>query len=549
MSYLVLARKWRPKNFEEVVGQGHVTQTLRNALLSGRLAHAFLFSGPRGVGKTSVARIVAKAINCHESVERRPCNQCPACEEINRGSSVDVVEIDGASNRGIDEIRQLRENILFRPTSLSSKVYIIDEVHMLTKEAFNALLKTLEEPPGHVYFIFATTEPNKVPATIKSRCQHYEFKRLSIARLAAHLDHILEREGIELEEGVTRVIAREAEGSVRDSLSLLDQIIAYGAVSFEEVCKILGISGPAQVDKLARSLLNRDVKTALHTINEIYQSGADIMKLVSDLTQRMRVMAIVKALGAKGVNGLTELDPQEAQQMEEMLQGVHLNQLLLFLNELIKSHAMLARSEVPRLYLELLFMKLCAMGEVVEIDDVIGLLKGYEGEASHTPPPISTSLRPEHDGEAAEPVSESRGSQGQGEKKGDWNGFIEYVENRTPVLSSLLEDCLCSELDLQGRRCKIVCGNGYCRDQLNDPEKRRQLATFSREFFGEELDFRFELQDRDGVDTAKTPDKKGQDHSRSTVNARLVELPLVQEAMRVFGANIKEIRAVEKRKE
>ena len=221
MSYQVIARKWRPGTFEEVIGQPHATRTLQNAIRMDRIAHAYLFSGARGVGKTSVARILAKVLNCEKGPSPTPCNQCSNCREISHTNSVDVIEIDGASNRGIDNIRELRETVRYRPAKGRYKVYIIDEVHMLTTEAFNALLKTLEEPPPHVIFIFATTEPHKIPATILSRCQRFDFRRLSLLQIVEHLKRIISQEGADFSEGILYAIAREADGSMRDAQSLL----------------------------------------------------------------------------------------------------------------------------------------------------------------------------------------------------------------------------------------------------------------------------------------------------------------------------------------
>src|SRR4030042_1989270 len=227
MAYEVLARKWRPRIFQEVLGQGHITQTLINAIKTDRLAHAYLFSGARGVGKTSVARILAKAINCSRGEAGNPCNECPSCVDITEGVSVDVQEIDGASNNRVDEIRELRENIKYMPSSGKFRIYIIDEVHMLTLPAFNALLKTLEEPPPHVKFIFATTEPHKVPVTILSRCQRFDFKRIPMTLIMEKLERITDKEGIEISRSGLAIIAREAQGSMRDAESLLDQVASY----------------------------------------------------------------------------------------------------------------------------------------------------------------------------------------------------------------------------------------------------------------------------------------------------------------------------------
>jgi len=231
LEYLVLARKFRPQTFEDVAGQEHVVKTLRNSIGQGRVAHAFLFSGPRGVGKTSVARILAKSLNCEKGPTATPCNVCSNCREITNGSSLDVREIDGASNRGIDEIRELRENVKFAPAAAKYKIYIIDEVHMLTREAFNALLKTLEEPPSHVIFIFATTESHKVPATIISRCQCYDFRRISLKEIAANLGRVAAAEGIKISPSALLWIAEAGDGSMRDAQSIFDQVISYAGMT------------------------------------------------------------------------------------------------------------------------------------------------------------------------------------------------------------------------------------------------------------------------------------------------------------------------------
>ena len=271
MAYEVLARKWRPHKFEDVVGQAHITQTLVNAIRNERLAHAYLFSGPRGVGKTSVARILAKAINCLETNEGDPCNQCGSCLEITSGASVDVQEIDGASNRGIDEIRELRENIRYMPSSNRYRVYIIDEVHMLTLPAFNALLKTLEEPPAHVKFIFATTEAHKVPATILSRCQRFDFKRIARGPIVQHLERITAQEGISVTRSALSHIARKSEGSMRDAESLLDQVVSYTGPKVEDR-QITDIRDKAITAKgfSSKKALNRDLEALIEKMDGMH---------------------------------------------------------------------------------------------------------------------------------------------------------------------------------------------------------------------------------------------------------------------------------------
>ncbi len=371
MSYLVLARKWRPQTFEEVVGQSHVTSTLKNALEGDRLAHALIFSGPRGIGKTSVARILAKAMNCEKGPAPDPCNACGICREITIGSSVDVQEIDGASNRGIDEIRQLRENCKFRPVRCRFKVYIIDEVHMLTKEAFNALLKTLEEPPPHVFFIFATTEPGRIPATIQSRCQHYEFRRLGTSRLASYLDWIVQKEGMNVSRKATLVLAKEAEGSVRDALSLLDQIVAYGASSLSEVCEALGIVGTDTLADLSLAILEGNLKQALTIVNGIYGLGGDLQKFTSDLVYFFRNLVMLTGLGVDGSLELLDMDREQAETLYDRFAGFGQQGLLQVLECLMKGQEAIARSSTPRLSLEILIVRLCNLKQIVPLEELI----------------------------------------------------------------------------------------------------------------------------------------------------------------------------------
>jgi DNA polymerase-3 subunit gamma/tau len=270
MSYLVLARKYRPQAFDQVVEQVHITRTLTNAITSGRVAHAILFSGPRGTGKTTVARILAKAMNCEQGPTPQPCNNCRSCNEITGGHAVDVFEIDGASNNSVDQVRELRENIKYMPAHSPHKIYIIDEVHMLSAAAFNALLKTLEEPPSHVMFMFATTEPHKIPITILSRCQRYDFRRIGLDSISSHMESLCRQEGFEVDGESLGLIARESGGSMRDALSLLDQLMtcSQGQVSHEQVLDILGVIDRKVIFDLAGSILNMDIIAVLDLLDD-----------------------------------------------------------------------------------------------------------------------------------------------------------------------------------------------------------------------------------------------------------------------------------------
>jgi DNA polymerase-3 subunit gamma/tau len=290
MSYLVLARKWRPQTFAQIIGQPHVSQTLQNAIQARRVAHAYLFTGARGVGKTSVARILAKALNCEHGLSAQPCNDCSNCREITQGNAVDVQEIDGASNTGVDNIRELRETIRYRPAKSRHKIYIIDEVHMLSTAAFNALLKTLEEPPEHIVFIFATTEPHKIPATILSRCQRFDFRRIATSQIVAHLETIAREERLQLPEPVLYSIAREAEGSMRDAQSLLEQVLAFsvdGRVD-TEVLDLLGVIDRHSVQRVGRAILQGEAGTCLEVVADLYRRGIDIKRFCQQLCEHFR---------------------------------------------------------------------------------------------------------------------------------------------------------------------------------------------------------------------------------------------------------------------
>ena len=375
MSYLVLARKWRPRTFAEVVGQRPVVQTLQNALRLDRVAHALLFSGVRGVGKTTLARLMAKALNCRaEERAQRPCNQCDSCREFNAGSAVDLHEIDGASNRGIDEIRELRENIRFMPVVGKYKIVIIDEVHMLTDPAFNALLKTLEEPPAHVYFMLATTELHKIPVTILSRCQRYELTRVAFAELFDFFRRVAAAEKVAMPDSALEMITREADGSVRDGLSLLDQVFSFGGeqVSDDDVRQMLGLVDRRAFERLARALLAGDLARCLDLFDQCYRAGIDLKRFAGDLLNYFRNLVICSATDQP--ERLLDLADQELAALRE-LAAAHSSETLLYtFNLLFKGIEEMQYATRPRLVLEMAMVRATRAGQIAPTAEIIGRL-------------------------------------------------------------------------------------------------------------------------------------------------------------------------------
>src|SRR3989338_8878425 len=370
MSYIVLARKYRPQKFDELIGQEHITKLLKDSIETGRLAHAFLFCGPRGVGKTSCARILAKSLNCKNGPTVSPCGICPACREIAQTTSFDVIEIDGASNRGIDEIRTLRENVKFAPGSGRYKIYIVDEVHMLTTEAFNALLKTLEEPPAHVKFIFATTSPNKLPATIISRCQRFDFKRISIDDMSKHLSGICKTEKIKVEEEALFAIAKAAQGALRDALSILDQLsaLAEEGIKSSDVYSMLGLVETQVLFDITDALAAKDCSKALQAVDAIIEQGKDIKQLTKDLTEHFRHLMVVK-VGGKTLSKLVDYPAAIKEMLHLQSHKFALKEIIQTIHMLIECQEAARITELLRLPLELAFAQLTynplAQGESV----------------------------------------------------------------------------------------------------------------------------------------------------------------------------------------
>ncbi|MFA5411503.1 MAG: DNA polymerase III subunit gamma/tau [Candidatus Omnitrophota bacterium] len=358
MSYTVFALKWRPQNFDEIIGQPHIVTTLKSALQKNRLAHAYLFAGPRGVGKTSAARILAKSLNCKEGPTVTPCQKCPACLEISQSHSFDVIEIDGASNRGIDEIRALRESVKFAPTQGKFKVYIIDEVHQITSDGFNALLKTLEEPPPFVKFIFATTHPHKVPPTILSRCQKLDFRRISLMEIIAQLERIAAREKITVEKEVLFAIARSSDGSLRDAESLLDQMVSFSQekISLKDVISVLGLVEQDALFEIIERIIAKDALSVLKLLNTIIDEGKDTGVFLANLIEHFRNLMVAKI--AQADYKLIDLPQDICARLLKQSQSFSLEEIFSAFNLLVNTQEMSKRLESLRIPLEISLVKL-----------------------------------------------------------------------------------------------------------------------------------------------------------------------------------------------
>ncbi len=387
MGYLPFARKWRPQDFDEIVGQEHITTTLKNAISMDRLHHAYLFTGPRGIGKTSTARIFSKALNCEKGPSIKPCNACTLCKEITAGSSMDVIEIDGASNRGIDEIRNLRETVKFSPSRGRFKIYIIDEVHMLTTEAFNALLKTLEEPPMHVKFIFATTEPHKILPTILSRCQRFDFRRIQIKDIIAKLREVAKLENLDIDEDAFLYIGKASDGSMRDAESILDQIASFGKgkVCLKDVIASLGMIDQETLFRSAELIINKDTKTSLHLVDEILNSGKDTKQFLLELLEHFRNIMIVKS----GIESdeIICLPKDSIDRIKKQAGLLTQGDIFYIINVISNGLRMIKQLLPERIVFELSMIKLASRESIASIEEILSKLQGAGSNVNEMPKP------------------------------------------------------------------------------------------------------------------------------------------------------------------
>jgi len=477
MAYEVLARKWRPQQFDQVVGQGHVTQTLQNAIASSRVAHAYLFVGPRGVGKTSIARIMAKALNCMTNRDGVPCDTCDACREISHGSSLDVLEIDGASNTGVDNIRDLRDNVKFLPARGPFKIYIIDEVHMLSIGAFNALLKTLEEPPPHVKFIFATTEPQKVPATILSRCQRFDLRRISTGDIATHLGKISKAEGVTIDDDALYALARGAEGGLRDAESALDQVISFRGktITEEDVLSVFGLVSRRHLEALCSAVLDGNIPDILRVISELDAAGKDLQRLAAEVLDYFRNI-LVMAFAPEVINR-QEIPEYQWKLYKEQAGKVNSGRLTRMVEVFILAQGQLKFAISRRIVLEMALIRAARSATIATLDEVIKELKqAVDGEevpstgpshhAGDQKRPFSTSepsanqtrVEPATQKKTSEPVTTPLAKSREDEIEllsNHWPQICEKVGHMAPLARSYIRDT--RPTSLSDLVCEVGC--------------------------------------------------------------------------------------------
>jgi DNA polymerase III subunit gamma/tau len=540
MAYEVLARKWRPQVFQEVVGQEQIIQTLLNAINTERLAHAYLFSGARGVGKTSVARILAKALNCPDRVNGAPCNKCTSCRSITDGSSVDVQEIDGASNRGIDEIRELRENIKYMPSSGRFRVYIIDEVHMLTLPAFNALLKTLEEPPPHVKFVFATTEPHKVPITILSRCQRFDFRRLSVGRLIEQLTKITIEEGIEIKKSGLSIIAREADGSMRDAESLLDQVASYVGRKIEDkdINDILGIIDRDIIMETSEAMIDGAADKCLEIVEKIYNHGYDIKDFYRAIMDQYRNL-IVCIVAPK--SDLLDVTEDNFKQLESQAKKAGLEKLQQSLNILINREETLRFTSHTRLVLETIMVKVCQLGDFASFKEIVGMLHDLEKRLSSGAQVAYQTAFPE--AIAEEPAVWERKEEVTAEDPEEredlppadqWKNFMGYLATKNPAMSNGLKDWKCR--GIAAGSIEILRGEtAFSSAYLDDEERIEKLTNYCKDYFKRDLKIKVS-----GNAAPPRTEQASRTKKEETRARQYSEMPKqVQDVMDIFKGEIK----------
>ena len=553
MSYVVLARKWRPKTFDDLIGQDYITQTLKNAISTGKMAHAFILSGPRGVGKTSTARIVAKAVNCINGPTAEPCSTCSFCTEISEGKSLDVMEIDAASHTGVNDVREIIENIKYLPTSGKNKIYIIDEAHMLSQSAFNALLKTLEEPPPHVLFILATTEVHKIPVTILSRCQRYDFKKVSVDKIKEQLASITASEKIKIDDETLYVIAQEADGSLRDSLSLMDQLIAtFGSdIKHEDALTILGILDRNLIKKTLEGIVNKDPGFCINVLNQAIEKGISPKRFAEDLLRTLRYSLLIKTCGK---DLITELSEEDKTSIDKLVKDISIETLESLFNLMLEGTENIQRSFYPQMALELILIKLSTLENIVPLEDIIKKLNnlskktgtaeksgGRFDEPAQTyksaPSPKQAPKKPEAEIKKPETKkTENPQVKTSPSSNKSIEEFIQFVKSTKPVIGRRLEQV--QDINIDNSVLQIACeADSAPLDHLKRKETQAALNTLIEEFFGEKVALKIEEVKNNNSENSKTKVEQ-----KAEKKEKIKKDPVLKEALDVFGGRVISIK-------
>ncbi|HSF13962.1 MAG TPA: DNA polymerase III subunit gamma/tau [Vicinamibacteria bacterium] len=528
MTYEVLALKYRPAVFEDLIGQEAICRTLTNAIQKGRVAHAFLFAGVRGVGKTTTARILAKALNCQSGPTVRPCGKCDACREIAAGRSMDVLEIDGASHTKVEEFRELLETVPYAPSRDKYKIYIVDEVHMLSTHSFNALLKTLEEPPPHVKFIFATTEQHKIPDTIRSRCQEFEFRTVAPSEIAAQLQKIADAEGMEIDDAAIAAIARVASGSLRDGISALDQVSAASGkrIGETDVTELLGLIERDVLRETLKAIVERDTAAILKTVDRIVSGGRDLRYFTSALMQYIRDVLVTRV--APDADELLEV-PSERPELESLAGSLSEEDLVRSLHVLAEAELALRSSPEPRFHLEIALLKLSQLGRLASFEE---LLRRFEDLVSGNPPPVASNEPRKTSGPS--PLAPPRPPAKAGNAETDpVKSLVDKLKTSKPMLHALVSRHERAQLEDGRLRLVYAADQKVIAEQLDEKELRTLLATQLSQLVGRDISVVVEVDDPRKLEPL-SPD-------RNSVRSQAEDDPLVQRFVDTFQGEVEDV--------
>ncbi len=549
MSYQVIARKWRPQAFSELIGQPHVSQSLLNALKADRVPHAILFTGPRGTGKTSSARILAKSLRCENPVNFTPCNVCQSCIEITRGSSVDVIEIDGASNNGVDSIRELKESVSYRPAFGKYKIYIIDEVHMLSTSAFNALLKTLEEPPEHVLFMMATTEAQKIPQTILSRCQRFDLRMISTREIADHLKEICIKENFECQTDALWMIARQGAGSMRDALSLLDQVLSFGNGSVEQssVIEILGITDRSLVLNGLQCIIQRDINEGVKLLEGIFSSGGDVSLYLENILELVRDLLVI-SLQKNEKNSLSlDLPDSEIKLLQQWSQDMSQPELHWLFDLCLKALSDIKRAGNPKLVFEVVFIRLLSAPYLRQISDLSKNIQSGTAASQPVKPLNSESLKLK----TSQKVSSSVLAKSPREK---WFELVQRLKDQNALLAAKVDPLIFVSLEKNEVKLAVPQKMSFLKETLNDLNFRESFESFIEQTWGARYTVKIDMESQSSASlktgaSSQEMAHQLQEKKKLEISAQVAEHPLVKSASIAFKGQIKSIRSTNGTKE